>query len=174
MALVDRSGAVVGDALRSAVRRENLLHAATGILVRRPDGRIYVHLRATDKDWAPGRYDACAGGVLKAGEAPEPSALRELEEELGIVDAVLRPLTTALYEDDTVRCFEHVYEVTYDGPIRHADGEVTWGDWMTLEDLGARLRDPSWPFVPDTRALLERLYRDRMGDYGLLDLDGPT
>lgn len=172
MALVDRSGRVVGEATRSVVRRDNLLHSATGILLRHPDGSIYVHRRAEDKDWAPGRYDAAAGGIIQVGEEPHRSAVRELEEELGISGAELRPLMTALYEDDTVRCFEHVYEVTYDGPVRHADGEVVWGGWMTLDELGARLRDESWPFVPDTRALLMRLAAEGAADYGRLE--GPV
>ena len=93
------------------------------------------------------------------------SARRELEEELGITGAPLRPLGVGRYEDDTVRCVAHAFEVTYDGPVTHTDGEVVWGGWMTLAELGARLVDPSWPFVPDTRALLERLAREGIGDY---------
>jgi isopentenyldiphosphate isomerase len=54
VALVDRSGVVVGHAERAVVRRENLMHATTGILVRDEHGRIYVHRRSPDKDWAPG------------------------------------------------------------------------------------------------------------------------
>jgi hypothetical protein len=47
---------------------------------------------------------------------------------------------------------------------------VVWGAWMTLPELAARLLDPTWPFVPDTRALLARLARDRVGDYPRLRL----
>jgi 8-oxo-dGTP pyrophosphatase MutT (NUDIX family) len=168
--LVDPRGEVVGSVARAVMRRDNLRHAATGILVRRPDGRIYVHRRSPDKDWCPGCHDAAAGGVLREGEDPEDSARRELAEELGVSGVPLRPLGTSLYEDETVRCFEHCFEVTYDGQVTHADGEVTWGAWMTLGELGARLRDPTWPFVPDTRAWLTRLSRDGVGDYGDLRL----
>jgi hypothetical protein len=83
----------------------------------------------------------------------------------------LRPLLTARYEDATIRCVAHVFEVTYDGVVRHEDGEVVWGDWMTLPDLGRLLGDPAWPFVPDTRALLTALCRRGVSDYGELDLD---
>ena len=166
--LVDEHGAVVGEAPRSRMRRENLRHAATGVLLRDPRGRIYVHRRSPAKDWCPGCHDAAAGGVLRPGEHPEPAAERELAEELGVVGASLRPLVTQLYEDDTVRCFEHVYEATYDGVVHHVDGEVVWGGWMALPELGRLLRDPSWPFVPDTRSLLERLGRDGVGDYRTL------
>jgi isopentenyldiphosphate isomerase len=50
VALVDRSGAVLGSAERSVVRRDNLMHSATAVLVRDPEGRIYVHRRSPDKD----------------------------------------------------------------------------------------------------------------------------
>jgi isopentenyldiphosphate isomerase len=163
--LVDRSGRVVGTASRAAVRRENLLHAATAVLVRDPAGRIYLHRRAEDKDWTPGFHDCAAGGMIQAGERPEASARRELAEELGITGCALRPLGTSLYEDDSTRCLEHCYEVVWDGPVRHADGEVVWGAWVTLEQLDERLRDAGWRFVPDTRTLLARLATEGVGDY---------
>jgi 8-oxo-dGTP pyrophosphatase MutT (NUDIX family) len=166
--LVDEVGAVVGTAPRRDVRRDNLLHAATAVLVRHPDGRIYVSRRAPDKDWSPSSYDAAAGGIVQHGEPVEESACRELAEELGIVDVPLRFLLTARYEDDTVRCFLHCFETTYDGVVTHTDGEVVWGDWMTLPQLGELLRDRDWPFVPDTRTLLGRLCRDGVGDYASL------
>jgi 8-oxo-dGTP pyrophosphatase MutT (NUDIX family) len=168
VALVDEHGAVVGEAPRSRMRRENLRHAGTGTLLRDPMGRIYVHRRSPGKDWCPGCHDAAAGGVLRPGEQPEPAAVRELAEELGAVGVALRPLVTHLYEDGTVRCFEHVYEATYDGVVHHVDGEVVWGGWMELPALGRLLRDRSWPFVPDTRSVLERLAQDGVGDYRAL------
>jgi len=168
VALVDRSGAVVGSAERSVVRRENLMHSATAVLVRDPQRRIYVHRRSPEKDWAPGHHDAAAGGVLTVGEEPEASALRELAEELGIRGARLEPLGLSVYEDDTTRCVEHCFETTWSGSVEHADGEVVWGAWMTLAELGAHLADRTWLFVPDTRALLARLAREGVRDYAEL------
>jgi isopentenyldiphosphate isomerase len=171
VALVDRSGAVVGRAERSVVRRDNLMHSATAVLVRDPAGRIYVHRRSSDKDWAPGHHDAAAGGVLTEGERPVESAARELAEELGITGAELRPLGLSVYEDDTTRCVEHCFETTWTGSVQHADGEVVWGAWMSLPELDAHLSDPAWSFVPDTRALLRRLAAGGVGDYaGLASL----
>jgi len=168
VALVDRSGTVVGSAARSVVRRDNLLHASTGVLVRDGSGRIYVHRRAADKDWAPSFHDCAAGGILQLGETPEVSAERELAEELGVSGALVRPLGTSLYEDDETRCFEHVYEVTWDGPVHHADGEVAWGRWASMTELDELLGRMDWLFVPDTRQLLARLAADGVGDYPTL------
>src|SRR3954447_455466 len=168
VAIVDRTGAVVGSAERSVVRGENLLHAATAVLVRDHEGRIYVHRRSPAKDWAPSHHDAAAGGIVAYGEQPAASAARELAEELGVTGSDLRPLGINVYEDDTTRCVEHCYETTWSGPVTHADGEVVWGAWMTLEELDRHLSDPGWLFVPDTRALLARLAAEGVGDYPAL------
>jgi 8-oxo-dGTP pyrophosphatase MutT (NUDIX family) len=168
VALVSPDGSVTGSAPRSVVRRENLLHASTAVLVRNSAGQIYVHRRSPDKDWAPSHHDAAAGGIIAYGEEPLPSALRELAEELGIHGAELRSLGLSVFEDDTTRCVEHVFETVWDGPIDFADEEVVWGAWLTLPELGALLRDPEWPFVPDTRLLLEGLVSRAVGDYARL------
>lgn len=168
VALVDAAGREVGAAARSVVRRDNLRHGATAVLVRDSQRHLYVHRRSEAKDWAPGHHDAAAGGVLRTGEDPAESAARELAEELGIGGVSLRPLGLAAYDDETTRVVEHCYEALWDGPVEHADGEVVWGDWMTLPELGALLADPAWRFVPDTRALLARLAREGVGDYAAL------
>jgi 8-oxo-dGTP pyrophosphatase MutT (NUDIX family) len=168
VAVLDEDGAIIGVRPRSEVRRGNLRHAATAVLLRRSDGRIHVHRRSPGKDWQPSAHDAAAGGVLKAGEEPDPAAERELAEELGVTGVPLEKLLVGRYDDDTTRYVAHVYQATYDGPLRFSDGEVVWGAWMSLEELGDRLRDPEWTFVPDTRALLEGLSREGVRDYGAL------
>jgi isopentenyldiphosphate isomerase len=168
VALVDEHGRVVGTAPRSVVRRDNLLHSATAVLLRDPAGRIYLHRRSDTKDWAPGHWDAAAGGVIADGEEPDASAVRELEEELGVTGVGLVPLGTHLYEDDTVRCFEHAYEAVWDGPVRHQPEEVAEGRWATLAELAGLLADPGVAFVPDTRQLLGRLAGRGVGDYAAL------
>jgi aminoglycoside phosphotransferase (APT) family kinase protein len=157
VALVDESGVVVGQAPRSLVRAQNLRHIATGVLVRDSYGLIYVHRRTDTKDVFPGAYDSVAGGVVLAGETPEAAAERELAEELGVSGVPLRPLLTADYADEHTRYVAYVYETTWNGPIVHQPEEVASGSWMTLEELLRRLEDPDWPFVPDTRQLIEHV-----------------
>ena len=165
VALVDEQGEVIGSAPRSVVRRDNLRHSATAVLVRDSARRIYLHRRSETKDWAPGHWDVAAGGVIVVGEDPAGSALRELEEELGISGVELVPLGRHLYEDDTTRCFEHIYETVWDGPVRHQPEEVVEGRWVTLAELGVLLEDPGAAFVPDTRQLLGRMADAGIGDY---------
>jgi isopentenyldiphosphate isomerase len=151
----DPDGVVTGQAPRERVRRENLPHAATAVFVRRSSGEVFVHRRAETKDVWAGLHDCAAGGVMQAGETPQVSAARELAEELGVGPTPLTPLLHRWYHDDDSWYLSYIFTATWDGPVRFADGEVSDGWWETPEALYERLADPSWGFVPDTRALLE-------------------
>ena len=153
--LEDPAGRVVGTAPRAQMRAENLPHGATAVIVRKPTGEIFVHRRADTKDIWPGRHDCAAGGVLQAGEDPDEAAARELAEELGIEGAVLVPLVQRWRLGSDTTYFAYAYVTTWDGPVRFTDGEVADGWWEEPSVLYARLQDPSWPFVPDTRDLLD-------------------
>jgi isopentenyldiphosphate isomerase len=156
VAVIDEDGRVVGTAPRSRMRRENLPHIVVAVLLRDSSGRVYVHRRTPTKDVFPGMYDCWAAGCLTAGEEPRTAAERELAEELGISGAVLTPLFTAWYADESTRHLCYAYTATSDGPIRHQAEEVAWGGWMTVDQLRQQLADPTWPFVPDGRAMLDR------------------
>jgi 8-oxo-dGTP pyrophosphatase MutT (NUDIX family) len=164
VAVFDAAGAVVGVAPRGIVYRDGLWHGATGVLVRSGDGqRVYLHRRSPDKLIFPGTYDCWAGGVLGPGETPEEGAARELAEELGITGVPLVPVERFAYDGfadgSGVRCHTFTYEVRWDGPVRHQPEEVVWGDWVTLDELRARLADPAgWPFVPDGRIGITRWF----------------
>jgi isopentenyldiphosphate isomerase len=150
----DERGLVVGRAPRDRVRADNLPHAATAVLLRRSSGEIYIHRRSRTKDIWPGRHDCAAGGVVLAGEAPDDAAVRELGEELGVHAVPLTVLLRTWYRDQDTWYLSHAYTATWDGPVTFADGEVEAGWWEHPARLFELLQDDSWPFVPDTRALL--------------------
>ena len=161
MAIIDEAGAVVGSAPRLVMRRDNLRHLVVAVMVRDPSGRIYVHRRTDTKDVFPGMHDCFAAGCLQAGEDVEEAARREVAEELGVVGVPLTPLMIMQYEDAATRHLCHAFVAAYDGPISHQADEVAWGAWMTPDELRAQLADPSWPFVPDGRALIEPWLADQ-------------
>jgi 8-oxo-dGTP pyrophosphatase MutT (NUDIX family) len=141
------------------MRRENLRHAATGVLVRNTAGDIYVHRRTATKDVYPSYYDFAAGGVVAAGEDPYDAVVRELNEELGISGVELVKLPEGDYADDNTSYHAYLYTCVWDGLIRHQPEEVAWGAWMSPAELVAKLDDPDWPVMPDTAALLGPLVR---------------
>lgn len=153
----DAVGRVVGAVPRSVMRRDNLPHAATAVLLRRSTGEWLVHRRAATKDLWPDYHDCAAGGVVLAGEQPERAAARELAEEVGVHGVALRPLLRTWYRDDDTHYLAHVFDATWDGEVTFPDGEVAAAWWEPEPSLRARLADPSWPFVPDTRFVLQLL-----------------
>ena len=159
VALLDSEGRVCGSAPRSVMRRDNLRHAATGVLVRNSAGDIYVHRRTDTKDVYPSYYDFMAGGVVAAGENPYDAVVRELAEELGITGVELVKLPEGDYADDATTYHAYLYSCVWDGPVRHQPEEVAWGAWMSPAELIAKLDDPSWPVMPDTAGLIGPLVR---------------
>src|SRR4029079_18017787 len=91
-------------------------------------------------------------------EDPEATAARELAEELGVVDVPLTPLFTLVYDEGVGGLRRHLFafEARYDAPVRHQPEEVADGWWMPVEELRARLADPSWPVVPGGPMLVGR------------------
>ncbi|MCK0116408.1 NUDIX domain-containing protein [Isoptericola sp. S6320L] len=153
VALYD-DGRPVGVAPRHRVRARNLPHAATAVVVRNTAGDVYVHRRTNGKDVYPGRYDFCAGGVVRAGELPADSAAREVAEELGVTGVQLLSLGESDYADVSARYHAFLFTCTYDGTITWQPDEVAWGAWVAPRRLATMIDELD--FVPDSVALLHR------------------
>ncbi len=163
MALYDDGGRPAGIAPRSVMRAQNLRHAATGVIVRDPWGRVYVHRRTPTKDVYPAHWDFTAGGVVLAGEDPLEAARRELAEELGVTSE-LEPLGEADYADSQTRYHAYRFVTTWDGPITPQPSEVAYGAWLSIERLLERIADPEIAFMPDSVALFSDWLRERAAE----------
>lgn len=162
VAVYNADGRVIGAAPRAQVYAEGLWHGSAGVLVRSGDGqRIYVHRRTDTKAVFAGMHDCLAGGVIDPGETPLQTAVRELEEELGVTGRTPVPLASVAWDGvwagRPMRCHLFAFGIHYDGPLRHQPEEIAEGWWWTDSEFKDHLADPAWPFVPDTRVLLPQL-----------------
>jgi isopentenyldiphosphate isomerase len=86
--VVDEKGIPTGETVeRGKAHEDGIRHRTAHIWISREvSGRRQVLLqkRALAKDSFPGRYDTSSAGHIQAGDEPLESAMRELEEELGI------------------------------------------------------------------------------------------
>ena len=86
--VIDKNGNLTGEVVdRKVAHHEGIRHRAAHLwLVRNKDGKIQVLLqkRSINKEAFPNCYDISSAGHVPAGEDFETSAIRELNEELGI------------------------------------------------------------------------------------------
>ena len=89
--IVDENGIPTGKTIsRELAHRDGILHRTAHVWVIRPSGEGYdvlLQKRSMEKESFPGFYDTSSAGHIPAGEEPVSSALRELQEELGIAAA---------------------------------------------------------------------------------------
>lgn len=87
--IVDEKGKPTGKTVeREIAHRQGILHRTSHVWVmRKIRGKTQVLLqrRSVNKDSFPGCYDISSAGHIPAGDEFLESALRELEEELGII-----------------------------------------------------------------------------------------
>jgi isopentenyldiphosphate isomerase len=157
--VIDDHGAVIDVVPRRVMREAKLLHRCTYVFVLSGTGRLYVHRRTTTKDAFPGFYDVCVGGVCAVGESYDECATRETEEELGIsAPPVFRFLHR--YDGEHGHVIGGVYDVVWDGSIRHQPTEVEWGAFEPIERIEERIaRDR---FCPDGVEVYRRWIADRL------------
>jgi 8-oxo-dGTP pyrophosphatase MutT (NUDIX family) len=152
--IVDQENNEVGAVHRWEMRASKLPHRATYILVFNSEGELYVQKRTQTKDVFPGYYDVAAGGVVLAGESYEQGAVRELEEELGIGDALLTELFDFYYEDEHIRLWGRAFSCVYDGKMVLQEEEVESGEFMKVDEV-FQLAETE-PFTPDCLRVLRR------------------
>ncbi len=85
--IVDKKGSVIGQATRSQVYKQGLLHPTVNIVVINKKGEIFIQQRS-EKKILPLYWDISASEHIKSGEGYESAAIRGLDEELSITSPV--------------------------------------------------------------------------------------
>ena len=140
--IVDKSGHVVGQALRSRCHGDpTLRHRTVHIFVKNRRGEIFLQKRSTQKTIQPGKWDTSVGGHLEVGESYEMAALRELKEELG-ADLKLQGGVEVLHrrhdyvwENDIETEHIRTFEVVLEGPFRLHPEEIQEGRFWSEDEL---------------------------------------
>jgi isopentenyl-diphosphate delta-isomerase len=158
--VVNELDQVIGKAPRHIVHRDRLLHRAVHILVFDTAGRVLLQLRSATKDEYPLCYTSSASGHVTDGETYDDTAIRELQEELGI-NGNLEYLTKLPASTDTAYEFTAVYRVISDQPVTPHPEEIAGIEWASWEELVRRLQTEPQRFSPPFREIIDWYTRER-------------
>lgn len=134
---IDEAENRLGETTREEAHKEGLLHRIATVYVGNGKGEILVQVRVE------GGHDHSAAGHLDAGEEYKEAAKRELSEELGIHDAELTEVGSAISDEPyTNGHIRHKFRIYYCnaklGALNAEEvKEVYWADPIKLqEDMG--------------------------------------
>ena len=140
--VVDAEDRVLRQATRKEVHAGSLLHRSVHILVFNPDGQLFLQKRALTKDENPGLWDTSAAGHVGAGDDYPETAIRELEEELGIIE----PLEYRLkIKASPETLWEHVmvFTCSTSKEIKINREEISEGQYISIRDIRSWIKsDP--------------------------------
>lgn len=150
--VVDRLDRVLGQAPRSQVHEQGLLHRAVHVFVFNSRGQLLVQRRSAEKDEYPLRYTSSASGHLETGEAYLDAAIRELREELGL-EGDLEYQTTLPAGPDTANEHSALYVLHSDATPVFDPVEILDGRYLDLDTVRQQMDREPEVFTPPFREL---------------------
>lgn len=125
--ILDSEGNFTGKTkLKSYAHSMGLFHATAHIWLYTSGGNVLLQQRGKDKNTHPLLWDVSVAGHVAAGETIEFSALREVEEEIGLTisENSLEKIgvfkSVQKHRDDLVDCeFHHTFLCELKVPIEH-------------------------------------------------------
>ncbi len=147
--VVDANDEVTGTATRGEVHGQKLTHRAVHVFVFNKHGDLLLQKRSMLKDLCPGLWDSSVSGHLDSGESYAAAAVRELDEEMGIV-AEAPPEEIASIAPGAETGWEHVrlYRIRHDGSLRFPSAEVDAAMWFPLAEIAAWITGRPTDFAP--------------------------
>lgn len=148
---------------RRLVHGHGVWHRTAHVWVVNDKNQVLCQQRSFDKELLPGMWELFFGGHLHPDETYAQTAMRELQEELGIK---LEPhqfkqwninkyLDASGYNNE----FQAVFVVRWNGSVNDlyfSDNEVEQADWKQIEFLEDVLRhDDKWNFTGYELELLD-------------------
>ncbi|MDP1667330.1 MAG: NUDIX domain-containing protein [Methylobacter sp.] len=139
LSVVNENDCVIGTCARHIIHATGLRHRAVHILVFNEQGQLFLQKRSMKKDLNGGLWDTSAAGHVDAGEDYDISAIREIEEELGITESALEPLFKLSATAAIGMEFIQVYRCIHNGPFNLAPDEIDEGDWFSVAEIAERI-----------------------------------
>ena len=164
--IVDENNNVTGKKEeRQTIHENGLWHREVCIWIYHKQKGILLQKRAITKRNAPGKWEICAGHVL-AGEEPINSAIREIQEEIGItvvpeqLDFITVDKLQKQYKDRQNNDFSYRYGLELDDKnekFKLQKEEVSDVQYVTIEELEKIVMDKNDEYVFSKRSYMKEV-----------------
>lgn len=161
--VVNKKDEVIDTSPREICHAKKLRHRAVQVFVFNKKGEILVQKRSPDKDEYPGYYEASVSGHVLTEETYEEAALREIEEELGLIigkeELHERGKFEVLFgnEHEIIQLFALF---TNKKPEIHS-GEIESIEWLSNAELVKQIKQGKKKFTPEFLAAMECFIRKK-------------
>ena len=145
-------------AMKSVAHREGLFHPTVHVWLYTNNGQILLQKRSKTKDTHPLLWDVSVAGHIAAGEDIEESALREVQEEIGLSLATNDLQKIGIFKSvfehspSLIDCeFHHTYLCELKVPLKQLkrqESEVEDLQLILLTHFSKDIRDKPELYVP--------------------------
>ena len=164
VAIFDENDNYIGKDTRKNMRKNNLIHRCTSIIIINNKKQILVQTRALTKEYCPGYLTICTGGIIKDGDTVEQNAFKELYEELNIKIEKEKLKFLRKYFCEVKNIFKawiyEFYIILNDEEIKQIffnDKEVSKIDWIEKNELFSMFDDPSKKILTSGKEAIKEL-----------------
>jgi isopentenyldiphosphate isomerase len=160
---VDQKNNVIGGIKRGVAHSsKNTYYRTIFVLVKNERDEILIQKRSPTKDLYPNCWDLSVGGHVIYGDTYEETALRELEEELGIkadlMDLVEKGEVLVLLPSSNEYFHVFEYKLKKTDSIKLAIEEVVETRWLGLKDLKQSMIDKNSNWYPRPLQIVKAIY----------------
>lgn len=156
--VINENDEVIGQASRWQCHHDkNLIQRAIGVIVVDQNKKIFIQKRSQTKDKYASYWNLSAAGHVESGNSYEQTAVKELEEEVGIKVKIkdLIEIGKFLQRAKTETEMFKVFLVRNNGPFKLNKKEVELGQWIDLYEFGNKYKNKSYKVTPCTAGFLQ-------------------
>ncbi|MBN1644565.1 NUDIX domain-containing protein [Candidatus Woesearchaeota archaeon] len=155
--VVNKKDELIDTTTREICHAKKLRHRAVHIFVFNTKGEILLQKRSSDKDEYPGYYEASVSGHVRKDESYEQAAIREIEEEIGIVvnldELHERCKFEVLFGQEHM--FIQLFVIFTKKNPEINDGEIESMQWISKPALAKEIQKGKKRFTPECLAAFD-------------------
>ncbi|WP_335964378.1 NUDIX domain-containing protein [Galbibacter sp. PAP.153] len=176
--ILDSKGNSTGKVmLKSEAHKKGLFHPTIHAWLYTKKGEVLIQQRVASKKTYPNKWDVSVAGHIGAGEAPAKSAIREIEEEIGLkvtandLEKIGVYRSAVVHNKDIIDCeFHHIYLIELTVPeskLKIQESEVADIKLINIDVYLGALKEPTLlkdyvPHPPDYLDLVFSFVRKKL------------